>query len=118
MKPGIPTPVKLTAYSDRTFTFVCKTPPTSWFLKKAANIDKGSSRPGLDMVGKVTLKQIYEIARIKQKDVKRKPGIPMTIYGLCRCIAGTARSMGIEVVDGKDMSSEDIKKVEEEKTKN
>lgn len=102
MKPGLPTPVKLTAYSDRTFSFVTKTPPTSWFLKKCANVEKGSAKAGLEMVGKVTLKQIYEIALIKQHDVEIRPGKKVSVHGLCRSIAGTARTMGLEVVHGRD----------------
>jgi len=64
----IPLPVELSAFSNRTFTFLVKTPPTSWFLKKCAGIEEGSKRPGHDLVGKVHVKQIYEIALAKQQD--------------------------------------------------
>ena len=102
MKPGLPTPVKLTAYSDRTFTFQVKSPPTSWFLKKCANIEKGSAKAGLEMVGKVTLKQIFEIALIKHRDVEIRPGKRISLHGMCRSVAGTARTMGLQVIDGRD----------------
>jgi hypothetical protein len=102
MKPGIPTPVRLIAYKDRTFTFRTQTPPTAWFLKKCANIDKGSAKPVLEVVGKVTAKQIFEIARIKQTDSHLKK-IPLE--HLCRSIAGSARSMGLEVIAGKETPS-------------
>lgn len=98
MKPGLPTPCRLTAYADRTFSFEVKTPPTVWFLKKCANVDKGSSKAVKEMVGKVTLKQIYEIAQIKQKEMP--PSVP--IIAVCRMIAGTAKSMGLEVIEGRD----------------
>lgn len=99
MKPGIPVPVRLTAYKDRTFQFLTLTPPTTWFLKKCANIEKGSAKPSLETVGKVTLKQIYEIAAIKRTDAHVNH-IP--IENICRSIIGTARSMGVEVISGKE----------------
>lgn len=98
MKPGLPTPCRLTAYADRTFSFEVKTPPTVWFLKKAANVDKGSSKAVKEIVGRVTLKQIYEIAQIKQKEMP--PDVP--IIAVCRMITGTAKSMGLDVIDGRD----------------
>ena len=102
MKPGIPIPVRLSAFKDRTFQFATLTPPTTWFLKKCANIEKGAAKPVLETVGKVTLKQIYEIATIKQTD-KHVSHIP--IEHICRSIIGTARSMGVEVVHGKEGSA-------------
>jgi large subunit ribosomal protein L11 len=99
IKPGIPIPVRLIAYKDRTFTFTTLTPPTTWFLKKCANIEKGSAKPVLEQVGKVTLKQIYEIALIKLQD-KHVSHIKPEHF--CRSIIGTARTMGIDVIAGKD----------------
>lgn len=99
MKPGLPTPVRLTAYVDRTFTFEVRTPPNSWFLKRCANIEKGAGKPGLESVGKVTLKQIFEIAKIKQTE------LDLPLQGICRSIAGSARAMGIEVISGKEVES-------------
>ena len=87
-------PVVITVYKDKTFTFITKSPPAAVLLKKAANIASGSARPNQDKVGKVTRKQLLEIYKLKQKDLNAKndeAGI--------RVIAGTARNMGIEVVD-------------------
>jgi len=103
MKPGIPVPVRLTAYKDRTFDFYTLTPPTTWFLKKCANIEKGSARPLFDMVGKVTVKQVYEIAKIKQADLQLRD---TPLEHLCRSIAGSARSMGIEIIEGRQKEGE------------
>jgi large subunit ribosomal protein L11 len=92
IEPGLPIPVVITVFSDRSFTFITKTPPASVLLRKAAGAAKGSSVPNKDKVGKVTRKQVEEIARTKQPD--------LTAGGLeaaMRTIAGTARSMGIEV---------------------
>jgi large subunit ribosomal protein L11 len=91
---GMILPVIITVYADKSFTFILKSPPASILLKKAANIASGSPRPNQDKVGKVNRKQLLEIYRIKQKDLNAKndeAGI--------RIIAGTARNMGIEVVD-------------------
>jgi large subunit ribosomal protein L11 len=92
MEPGLPVPVVITVYSDRSFTFVTKTTPASVLLRKAAGVEKGSGTPNTSKVGKVTRAQLEEIARVKQPD--------LTAAGLdaaVRTIAGTARSMGIEV---------------------
>jgi large subunit ribosomal protein L11 len=91
---GMILPVIITVFSDKSFTFILKSPPASILLKKAANIASGSARPNQDKVGKVSRKQLLEIYRIKQKDLNAnndEAGI--------RIIAGTARNMGIEVVD-------------------
>jgi large subunit ribosomal protein L11 len=91
---GMILPVVITVFSDKSFTFILKSPPASVLLKKAANIASGSAKPNQDKVGKVSRKQLLEIYRIKQKDLNAKSdeaGI--------RIIAGTARNMGIEVVD-------------------
>jgi large subunit ribosomal protein L11 len=91
---GMILPVVITVFADKSFTFILKSPPASVLLKKAANIASGSAKPNQDKVGKVTRKQLLEIYRIKQKDLNAKSDEA----GL-RIIAGTARNMGIEVVD-------------------
>ena len=91
---GMILPVIITVFSDKSFTFILKSPPASVLLKKAANIASGSARPNQDKVGKVNRKQLLEIYRLKQKDLNAnsdEAGI--------RIIAGTARNMGIEIVD-------------------
>lgn len=93
----VPIPVVLSAFSNRSFTYVVKTPPTSWFLKRCAGIENGSSRPGHDVVGKVHVKQIYEIAKVKQTDAHLKD-IPLK--SLCRSIAASATSIGLKVTSG------------------
>jgi len=92
-EPGVPTPVVITVYSDRTFTFVTKTPPTSYFLKKAAKIEKGSGTTGRGFVGKVTQDQIREIAEKKLGDLNCA-----TVESAMAQVAGSARAMGLEVV--------------------
>jgi large subunit ribosomal protein L11 len=92
MEAGTPIPVTITAYSDRTFTFIMKTPPTSFFLKKAAGIQKGSQTPSRGTVGKVTAAQIKEIAEKKMPDLNAKD-----LEGAMQMVRGTARSMGMEV---------------------
>jgi large subunit ribosomal protein L11 len=95
LEPGMPIPVTITAYADRTFTFIMKSPPNSYFLLKAAGIEKGSTAPGKSgSVGKVTMAQIRDIAQKKMKDLNAKD-----LDGACRMIAGSARSMGLEVVE-------------------
>jgi large subunit ribosomal protein L11 len=91
---GMILPVIITVFSDKSFTFILKSPPASILLKKAANIASGSPRPNQDKVGKVNRKQLLEIYRIKQKDLNAK-----SEEAGVRIIAGTARNMGIEVVD-------------------
>lgn len=93
-EPGTPTPVTITAYADRTFTFETRTPPASYFLKKAANINKGSKTPGLSSSGKVTMAQVREIAETKKADLNAND-----IEAAARMIAGSAQSMGLEVVE-------------------
>ncbi len=94
MEPGMPIPVVITAYADRSFTFVTKTPPVSYFLKKAAGIEKGSKEPGKDSVGKVTMAQVREIAQKKMQDLNAAD-----IEAAAAMIAGSARSMGLQVVE-------------------
>ena len=91
MEPGLPVPVVITVYSDKSFTFVTKTPPASHLLKKAAGLEKGSGKPNTDKVGRVTRSQLEEIARAKQPDLTAAD-----LEAAVRTIAGTARSMGIE----------------------
>ena len=88
---GLPIPVVITVYNDKSFTFVRKTPPASVLLRKAAGIDKGSSEPNRNKVGKVTRKQLEEIAEAKKPDLNAND-----IDNAVRIIAGSARSMGIE----------------------
>jgi large subunit ribosomal protein L11 len=96
MEPGIPLPVVITAYADRSFTFVTKTPPNTYFLKKAAGADKGSPTVGKGAsVGRVTMAQLREIAEIKMKDMNAND-----IDGAIRMLQGSARSMGLTVVEG------------------
>ena len=94
LEPGMPIPVTITAYADRTFTFKMTSPPNSYFLKKAAGVDKGSQTPGKGTVGKVTMAQIRDIANKKMKDLNAKD-----LDGACRMLVGSARSMGLEVVE-------------------
>ena len=94
MEAGMPIPVVITAFSDRSFTFVTKTPPASYFLKKAAGLAKGSQTTGkTGPVGQVTMDQCREIAEQKMKDLNA-----VDIDGAVKMIVGSARSMGLEVV--------------------
>ena len=90
---GIITPVVITVYQDRSFTFITKTPPASVLLKKAAKIAKGAGDPKREKIGKVTRQQLEEIAKQKMIDLNAND-----LDAACNIIAGTARSMGIEVV--------------------
>lgn len=94
MEQGLPTPVVITVYSDRSFTFITKTPPASVLLKKAAGLQSGSSNPNTKKVAKLTVAQLEEIAKIKEPDLTAG-----NLAAAVRTIAGTARSMGIEVED-------------------
>ena len=93
-KAGMIIPVVITVYEDRSFTFITKTPPASFLLKRAAGIEKGAHEPGRKTVGKVTRKQIEEIAKIKLPDLNTND-----LEAAMKIIEGTAKSMGIEVVD-------------------
>jgi len=93
-KAGMILPVIVTVYEDRSFSFVVKTPPASFLLKKAANIESGSGEPKRKIVGKVTRKQIEEIAKLKMPDLTAND-----LEAAKKIIEGTAKSMGIEVVD-------------------
>jgi large subunit ribosomal protein L11 len=94
MEPGMPIPVVITAYADRTFTFTTKTPPASFLIKKAAGLDKGSQTPGRTTQGKVKVAKLREIAEQKMKDLNAND-----LDAAVRMIKGSARSMGIEVVE-------------------
>src|ERR1700679_1133583 len=93
LEPGMPIPVVITAYGDRSFTFETKSPPNTYFLKKAAGITKGTTTPGKGAtVGRVTMTQLREIAAIKMKDMNAND-----VEGAVRMLAGSARSMGLNV---------------------
>ena len=94
LEPCMPIPVVITAFGDRTFTFVTKTPPVSYFLKKAAGLQKGSQTPGKGFVGKVTMEQIREIAEKKMQDLNAND-----IEAASAMLVGSARSMGLQVVE-------------------
>jgi large subunit ribosomal protein L11 len=94
MEKGSPIPVEITYYQDKSFTFRMKTPPVSFFLKKAAGMPKGSQTPGRGNVGKVTSAQVREIATKKLKDLNAT-----SVEAAMRMVAGSARSMGLEVVE-------------------
>lgn len=91
MEPGLPIPVVITVFSDKSFTFIKKTPPASFLLRKAAGVEKGSSTPHSEKVGKVTRAQLEEIAKAKMADLNAND-----IDAAVKIIAGSARSMGIE----------------------
>jgi len=96
MEPGMPIPVGITAFADRTFSFITKTPPNTYFLKKAAGIQKGTTTPGKGAPsGKVTMAQLRDIAAEKMKDMNAND-----VDGAVRMLAGSARSMGLTVVEG------------------
>ena len=92
IEPGLPIPVVITAFADKSFTFVMKTPPASILIKKAAKVDTGSQKPHTDKVGKLTRAQAEEIAKMKQPDLTAGD-----LDAAVRTIAGSARSMGITV---------------------
>jgi large subunit ribosomal protein L11 len=92
MEAGLPIPVVITAYQDKSFTFVMKTPPASILIKKAAKIESGSKRPNSDKVGRITRAQVEEIAKAKMPDLTAAD-----LDAAVRTIAGSARSMGVEV---------------------
>ncbi|CAA7625414.1 50S ribosomal protein L11 [Candidatus Terasakiella magnetica] len=94
LEPGMPIPVVITAYSDRTFTFVTKTPPVTYFLKKASGITKGITTPGKGTVGQVTMAQVREIAEKKMQDLNAND-----VEAASSMIIGSARSMGLKVVE-------------------
>ncbi len=94
MEPGMPIPVVITAYADRTFSFITKMPPVSYFIIKASGQPKGSKEPGRAKVGKITKAQVREIAEQKMPDLNCS-----TVEAAMNMVVGQARSMGIEVVE-------------------
>ncbi len=93
-EPGMPIPVIITAYADRTFSFITKTPPVSYYLKKYSGVPKGSSTPGKgDTVGKITYDQLREIAKLKMKDLNAHD-----VEAACAMLRGSALAMGLKVV--------------------
>jgi LSU ribosomal protein L11P len=96
-EPGTIVPVVITIYQDRSFTFIMKTPPASYLLKKAAKVQKGSGDPKRQKVGKITVEQLREIAKMKLKDMNTTD-----LNAAMRTIAGTAKSMGIEIEGWKE----------------
>ena len=92
MEPGMPIPVVITAFADKSFTFVMKTPPATVLIKKAAKLEKGSARPHTDKVGKITRAQAEEIAKVKMPDLNTKD-----IEMASRIVISQAKSMGVEV---------------------
>ena len=92
LEPGLPTPVVITAFADKSFTFILKTPPATVLIKKAAKLEKGSAKPHTDKVGKITRAQAEEIAKTKMPDLTAA-----NLDAAVRTIAGSARSMGITV---------------------
>jgi large subunit ribosomal protein L11 len=94
VEPGLPLPVVITAYADKSFTFIIKTPPVSVLIKKAAGLEKGSPRPHTDKVGKITKKQVEDIAKVKMPDLNAA-----SLEAAMKTVAGSARSMGV-VVEG------------------
>ncbi len=92
VEPGLPLPVVITAFADKSFTFVVKTPPAAVLIKKALKIDKGSAKPNTDKVGKITRAQLEEIAQTKLQDMNAAD-----LDAAVRTLAGSARSMGVSV---------------------
>ena len=94
VEPGLPLPVVITAFADKSFSFIIKTPPTAILIKKAAGLESGSARPHTDKVGKITRKQADDIARVKMPDLTASD-----MDAAVRTVAGSARSMGV-IVEG------------------
>jgi large subunit ribosomal protein L11 len=95
IEPGVPTPTLITVEPDRSFHFITKTPPTAYFLKKAAGIEKGPAKPGHEILGTISLKHVYEIAKIKATDEHMKH---LPLRSIASTIIGTARTCGVQVM--------------------
>ena len=96
MEPGMPIPVVITAYADKSFTYIMKTPPVTYYIKKAAKITSGSQKTGITApVAKITMAQVNEIAKAKMQDLNAN-----TVEAAAQMVIGSARSMGVEVVEG------------------
>ena len=98
---GIIIPAVITVYADRTYSFITKTPPASFLLKQAAGVPKGSGEPNQEKVGTVTMTQVEEIAKTKLEDLNAA-----SLDGVMQIILGTARSMGIDVADGREVADD------------
>jgi large subunit ribosomal protein L11 len=95
VQPGIPIPTLITVHPDRSFAFITKTPPTSYFLKKTTGIEKGVGKPGHETSGSISLKHIYEIAKIKQADDHLKH---LPLESIARMVLGSCKSLGLKAV--------------------
>ncbi|KAH6915256.1 mitochondrial 54S ribosomal protein YmL19 [Coprinopsis sp. MPI-PUGE-AT-0042] len=95
IEPGVPVPTLITVQPDRTFTFVTKTPPVSYFLKQTTGIEKGPAKPGHETLATISLKHVFEIAKIKASDEQMKH---LPLESVARMIVGSARTLGIQVV--------------------
>ena len=95
LEQGAPIPVKITVYSDRSFTFEMRLPPASYLLKKAAKLKQGSKTPGRESAGTITMSAVREVAKLKMKDLNTED-----LEAATRTMAGSARSMGLQVVEG------------------
>lgn len=94
--PGTPMRVLINVRPDRTFSFECRPPTTAWFLKRAAGIERGANEPGREIAGTVTLKHVYEIAKIKRTDPRLNE---LSLQSVCSMIVGASKSMGVRVVE-------------------
>ncbi len=92
LEQGMPIPVRITVYQDKTYSFETKSPPASYYIKKAARVEKGSETPGIEVIASISMRQVREIAEIKMVDLNAND-----IDAACKIIAGSARSMGINV---------------------
>ncbi len=92
LEPGMPIPVRITVYHDKTYSFETKSPPASYYIKEAARVEKGSETPGIEVIASISMNQVREIAEIKMVDLNARD-----IDAAILVIAGTARSMGLEV---------------------
>ena len=95
MEKGMPIPVKITGYADRSFSYIMKSPPATYLILKAAKLQKGANNPSQEVVGQVTVKQLKEIAEVKKADLNAND-----VEAAVKILAGSCRSMGIEVVGG------------------
>lgn len=95
VQPGVPVPCMITVHPDRSFTFVTKTPPVSYFLRKTTGIEKGVAKPGHETAGTISFKHIYEIAKIKQTDDHMKH---LPLESIARMVVGSAKTFGIKAV--------------------
>ncbi|TDL29291.1 ribosomal protein L11 [Rickenella mellea] len=95
IQPGVPIPTLITIQPDRTFTFTTKSPPTTYFLKKAAGLEKGTARPGHEILGTISVKHVYEIAKIKATDEHLKH---LRLEAIASTVVGTAKTLGVQVV--------------------